>query len=270
MSPRDAGGARRRPAWPLRRRGPGIALDLGSARTRVWTTGRGDILDVPTVVGRGAGTGHPVRRGTIVDSEGVARLLSRLVAERVPRNARPVVVFTTPVLSDPGHQAAAADALRALRPRTVLAIDGVKAIALAAGADLSRPLLVVDLGAHLTEVALLADGAVAVARRSATPADGTAGARPTERAAGIAALITGMFSDDPRPQMVDALDRGLLLAGGGALRPKLAHLLCARLRVPVQAVPQPQTAAVRGAARALDAARRHPGLGTPVDTPPPA
>ncbi|MCF2434966.1 hypothetical protein LV779_11085 [Streptomyces thinghirensis] len=42
-----------------------------------------------------------------------------------------------------------------LRPRGVLTVPSARAVALAAGADLSRPLLVIDIGAHLTEVVLL-------------------------------------------------------------------------------------------------------------------
>ncbi|CAM5652356.1 hypothetical protein STENM223S_08038 [Streptomyces tendae] len=49
---------RHRP-WPLCRRCGGVALDLGSARTRAWVAGRGMILDVPTVTFPGAGAVTP-------------------------------------------------------------------------------------------------------------------------------------------------------------------------------------------------------------------
>lgn len=37
--------SRHRP-WPLCRQCSGVALDMGSARTRAWVAGRGMILDV--------------------------------------------------------------------------------------------------------------------------------------------------------------------------------------------------------------------------------
>ncbi|GGY94811.1 hypothetical protein GCM10010365_11980 [Streptomyces poonensis] len=66
---------RHRP-WPLCRQCCGLALDMGSARTRAWIAGRGMILDVPTVTFPGAL--HPIQRGAIVDIPGTARLLDRL------------------------------------------------------------------------------------------------------------------------------------------------------------------------------------------------
>lgn len=39
--------------WPMCRLCPGIALDLGSSRTRAWVPGPGIILDVPTVTVEG-------------------------------------------------------------------------------------------------------------------------------------------------------------------------------------------------------------------------
>lgn len=258
--------ARREPAWRALRRSSGLALDLGSARTRVWTRAH-TILDAPTVSfgpADDAGVVRPVERGAIVDSDGAARLLTRLLAPRVPRYARPVIVCTTPVLGGAEHRAELAAVLAGLRPRSVLAIDTVRALALAAGADLSRPLLVVDLGAQLTEVALLCDGTVSAARR----VEHGTGDLPTLTARRLAdrvtEAVTGLVREDFRPEFVDALARGPLLGGGGALRPELVHRLARQLNTSVRPVPRPHTAAVRGAAAALDSARRHPVLATPV------
>ncbi len=46
-------------------------------------------------------------------------------------------------------------------------MPSARGIALAAGADLTRPVLVVDIGAHLTVVVLLGDGDVTDTRRTA-------------------------------------------------------------------------------------------------------
>ncbi|NJP70062.1 rod shape-determining protein [Streptomyces sp. C1-2] len=276
--------ARRGTAWRALR-SPGIALDVGSARTRIWTRGgpgAHTVLDVPTVsFGPAGDTGvlRPVARGAVVDPEGAARLLTRLLAPRVPRYARPVIVCATPVPGGPEHRAALAAALAGLRPRTVLAIDAVRALALAAGADLSRPLLVVDLGAQLTEVALLHDGVVTAARRieRGTADLGTADLGTADLGAGddggltagrlaarVGEAVADLLRDEPGHRAAEALGRGPLLGGGGALRAELVYRLARQLDTSVHPVPRPHTAAVRGAGEALLSARRHPALAAPV------
>ncbi|MFD8853284.1 hypothetical protein ACFV1Q_32300, partial [Streptomyces sp. NPDC059604] len=51
----------------------GLAIDLGSSRTRAWMPGHGVITDARSDFGTGAGHGHPVRRGRIVDFESGGR-----------------------------------------------------------------------------------------------------------------------------------------------------------------------------------------------------
>lgn len=250
----------RRAAGPVRGPHPGLAVELGSARTRVWAPGGGAVLDVPTVVFPGTGVAsYPVRRGAVVDPEGAGRLLRRLLGPRLPRGARPLIVLTTPVLGGADHRAAALSALGALRPRRVLTVPAARAAALGAAADLTGPLLVVDVGAHLTEVGLLADGAVADAYHTLL-GTGDLGAATTHddlvRAA--AGMVTDLFRADRTPLSAEALRRGVLLTGGGALRPGIARGLAARLRAPVRVAPSPHTAAVRGAATVLAVPRGGP------------
>ncbi|MFF0746865.1 rod shape-determining protein [Streptomyces sp. NPDC004111] len=237
---------------PLCRRCRGLALDLGSARTRAWIADRPMILDVPTVTFPGAGALYPIQRGTIVDVPGTARMLDRLLGRRLPRFARPLVVITTPVLDGHAFRERARAAVEVLRPRAVLTVPAARAVALAADADLARPLLVVDIGAHLTEVVLLADGDVHDARRTAlgtTDLDGPEAAEVIGEA--VATMITSMLRQDRTSLTADALARGALLAGGGALRPELTHRLVGMLHAPLRPVPAPHTAAVRGAAKFL-------------------
>ncbi len=243
--------------WPLCRQCCGLALDMGSARTRAWVAGRGMILDVPTVTFPGAL--HPIQRGTIVDVPGTARMLDRLLGHRLPRLTRPLVVVTTPVLDGPTYRERARTAVEVLRPRGVLTVPTARAVAIAANADLARPLLVVDIGAHLTEVVLLADGAVFDARRTALgTTDLTCAATSTELSEAIGLMITSMLRQDRTSLTADALSRGALLAGGGALRPDLTWRLAGSLHAPLRAVPAPHTAAIRGAARILQSAHSHP------------
>ncbi|MEW2048808.1 hypothetical protein [Streptomyces sp. NPDC005476] len=253
-------------SWPWCGQCSGIALDLGSARTRAWMSGRRRILDVPTVTFPGDGANYPVQRGAIVDIPGTARMLGRLLGHRLPRPGRPLLILTTPALGGTAYRAAARAAVEILRPRTVLTVPAARAVAVAEDADLARPLLVVDIGAHLTEVTLLVDGAVTDARHTALgTGDLDSLAPPTRITEAVAAMVTAMLEQDHTRRTRDALRRGALLAGGGALRPDIVHRLTDRLDAPVRPVPAPHTAAVRGAASLLRAAHTHPSTTAVTD-----
>lgn len=237
----------RRAVWTPR---PGIALDLGSTRTRAYVPGRGVVLDVPTVTF--PGTVYPVQRGTIIDPAGTARMLHRLLHRHTSRFARPLFVVTTPVLGGVIYREAARAALRSLRPYAVHTVPTARAIALGAGADTSRPLLVADLGAHLTEVFVLGGGAVTDARRTPLGTSDLGEATTTEGLVdAVASMVTGILRQDRTPTALDALRRGLLLAGGGALHPDVPRLLGERLGTAVLTAPAPHAVAVRGAASLL-------------------
>ncbi|MFF7380973.1 rod shape-determining protein [Streptomyces massasporeus] len=258
-APDLAGHAARHRPWPLCRRCCGIALDMGSARTRVWLAGKGTVVDVPTVTFPGTGAIHPVQRGTIIDTPGCSRMLERLLGHRLPRFTRPVVIVTTPVLDGVAYRTRARAAVEVLRPRSVLTVPSARSIALAAEADVSRPLLVVDIGAHLTEVVLLCDGAVTDAHRTAVgTSDLDETTTPEQLVEAVVAMLTAIRRQDRTSLTAVALRRGLLVAGGGALRPDITQPLTARLKAPLRIVPAPHTAAVRGAARFLQAAHGHP------------
>jgi len=262
-SPHGPVAARHR-SWPWCRQCTGIALDLGSARTRAWTSGRRMILDVPTVTFPGTGALYPIQRGAIVDTPGTARMLDRLLSHRLPRFGRPLLILTTPVLGGVAYRAEARTAVDVLRPRTVLTVPTARAVAMAADADLAHPLIVVDIGAHLTEVTLLTDGAVTDARHTALgTSDLDSLTPPAQITDAVVAMLTAMLDQDHTSQTLDALQRGALLAGGGALRPDITYGLARRLRTPVQPVPSPHTAAVRGAATLLQAAHTHPSTTQP-------
>ncbi|MFE6619760.1 rod shape-determining protein [Streptomyces sp. NPDC057740] len=257
------GVGRHRP-WPACRRCCGIALDMGGARTRAWIAGKGVVVDVPTVAFPGAGAVYPVRRGTIVDAEGCARMLERLLAPRVPRLTRPLVIVTTPVLDGVAYRAGARAAVAVLEPCGVLTVPGARAVAVAAGADLSRPLLVVDIGAQLTEAVLLSDGAVTDAHHAAVGTNDLDTPGSAEQLVDVVgAMLAEMLRQDRTSLTVDALHHGILLAGGGALRPEITYRLTGRLHAPLRVVPAPHTAAVRGAARLLQSAQVHPSTCAP-------
>ncbi|TCO19656.1 rod shape-determining protein MreB [Kribbella steppae] len=249
-------GTRRRYGGPSSR--SCLALDLGSARTRAWMPNLGLVLDAPTITP--TEVGYPVHRGSIVDVAGATRMLDRLVNSRSTPGYRPaLVVMTIPVLSAEADRSAALTAVEILQPRTVLTIESVKAAALGAGADFVRPLLVVDLGADLTEVAVLSNGSLVQARRAPLGiSDFGSSITVDDLVASIGEMVTDLLREDCGPQVVDALDRGPLLVGGGAMRPAITYRIAKRLSTPIQTAPAPQTVAVRGACGAVLAADRHP------------
>ncbi|MFD7615184.1 hypothetical protein [Streptomyces sp. NPDC059828] len=253
--------------WPLDRQCSGIALDLGSARTRAWISGRRSVLDVPTVTFPGDGAIRPIQRGTIVDTPGTARMLDRLLGHRLPRFGRRLIVLTAPALGGVAFRAQARTAVEVLRPHTVLTVPSARAVAMAVAADLTRPLLVVDIGAHVTEVTLLTDGAVTDARHTALgTSDLDSLTPPAQIIDAVVAMVTTMLEQDHTFHMLDALQQGPLLAGGGALRPDITYALARQLHAPAEPVPAPHTAAVRGAAKLLRVAHTHPSITGITDT----
>ncbi|MDX2600145.1 rod shape-determining protein [Streptomyces caniscabiei] len=247
----------------------GLALDLGSARTRAWTSGRGGVVDVPSAPRRDAEATHPagpgtsVGPGTRVGPPGSAGTLRQLLGPDLPRSTRPLIIVTAPVLDGLAHRTRARAAVDVLRPLGVLTVSSARSIAVAADADLAGPLLVVDIGAQFTEVVLLCEGAVADARRATLgigigTGDPEGTAAPGRIAEAVSSMLTAMLREDHTSLTVDALHRGVLLAGGGALHPEIPRHLTGPLPTPPKVVPSPHTAAVRGAATLLRSAHTHP------------
>ncbi|MET7341131.1 rod shape-determining protein [Streptomyces sp. NPDC005547] len=236
----------------------GLALDLGSSRTRVWVPGRGVVTDTADEHGE-YGRGRPVRRGRIVDPDSCGRMLAR-IADRALGDHREdaVIVLSHPVLVGPGHRDAARDLLRALGARDVIALDSARAAAVCAGPGDGGPLLVVDVGAELTEATLLVDGMVRDARLAeAGLGDLGPGEPPTVVVRAVLDMVMAMWRQDRHGALLGALRRGPLLVGGGALRPDVTNRIAVRLGVPVRLTDDPVTTVVRGAGLVLGSVLRH-------------
>ncbi|MFE0648700.1 rod shape-determining protein MreC [Streptomyces sp. NPDC059534] len=230
----------------------GIALDIGSSRTRAWAPGAGVFADVPS---------GPVRRGHTTDSASQLRLLRRLTAS-APGDGEhdTVVMLTHPVLAGPEEREAARRMMDGLGPVRVIAVDSARAAAAYSAPPGGGPLLVVDLGARLTEVTLVVDGLVEDARLAEVGVDDVPepGRVPDTIAGTTADMVSDMWRHDSTGAVRGALRRGVLVTGGGALRldvtGHLAHLLRARLRL----ANDPATSVVRGAGLMLTSVLRHP------------
>ncbi|WP_432087797.1 rod shape-determining protein [Streptomyces sp. bgisy095] len=230
----------------------GIALDIGSSRTRAWAPGAGVFADVPS---------GPVLRGRVTDPDSQLRLLRSLTA-RAPGGDGDdtVVMLTHPVLAGPKEREAVKRVVDGLGAVRVFAVDSARAAAAHAAPPGDGPLLVVDLGAQLTEVTLVADGLVVDARLAEVGLDDLpeSGSAPDSVAGTAADLVSDLWRRDRTGAVRGALRRGVLVTGGGALRldvtGRLAHLLRARLRL----ANDPSTSVVRGAGLMLASALRHP------------
>ncbi|WSV59775.1 rod shape-determining protein [Streptomyces sp. NBC_01013] len=202
---------------------------------------------------------RPVRRGRIVDTDSCARLLGRIADAALGADrSDTVIVLSHPVLAGSGHRAAARDLLTALGPSSVIVLDSARAAAACAGPQDSGPVLVIDIGAELTETTLLVDGRVRDARLAET---GTSDLEPGEAPTGVVRavldMVMSMWHQDRHGAMLGALRRGPLLAGGGALRPDITNRIALRLGAPVRLSDDPATTVVRGAGLILSSVLRH-------------
>ncbi|WP_432121239.1 rod shape-determining protein [Streptomyces sp. S1] len=230
----------------------GIALDIGSSRTRAWAPGAGVFADVPS---------GPVRRGRVTDADTQLRLLRRLTAAAPGGDGHDTVVMLThPVLAGREEREAVKRVVDGLGAVRVFAVDSARAAAAYAAPPGDGPLLVVDLGAQLTEVTLVVDGLVVDARLAEVGLDDLpeSGSTPDSVAGTAADLVSDLWRRDRTGAVRGALRRGVLVTGGGALRldvtGRLAHALRARLRL----ANDPSTSVVRGAGLMLASALRHP------------
>ncbi|MGC5022462.1 cell shape-determining protein MreB [Micromonospora sp. DT47] len=234
-----------------------IAVDLGSAQLRIWLRARG-MLSAPV----GSGSRTPVmRRGRIVDGPACVAELARLLHDHrteVPAGA--LVVACRPVLATTADQDAMRCVLTAvLAPARLLFVDTIRAGAIGAGAA-AGTLLLADIGAQLSEVAVLQDGRVVAARRAELGTrDLNHGATPAMLADTVTRLVRELRRPPAvRPLVAAALARGMVVVGDGATRPDLTARLVAALGAPVHRAAAPRTAALTGASLAAVAASQHP------------
>ncbi|WP_204301397.1 rod shape-determining protein [Actinoplanes campanulatus] len=236
-----------------------VAVDLGSGTAGLWATHRG-------VISRPTGDAHTgrglVHRGRITDVDGCATLLTRLL-QHYPQPVADVdvVVACRPTLSTDTEQGLMRQVLHtAFAPRRVLLIDTVRAAAIGSGAT-AGDLLIVDVGAHLTETALLREGHTAAARRADIGTRDLRGTAAAERLADVVARhVDELRTVCSATSLHRATSRGVLLVGGGVSHSYLPPALSAALGSRVHRVATPRTAALNGAALAATAALRHPAL----------
>lgn len=217
-----------------------LALDLGSAHTRIVMRGRGVVLDVPTVVATSTRAGsrelvaigqeaadmmgrapadtqvaRPVRGGVVADFEATERLV-RALLEQVGATGlrRPRVLMCVPSGTSDVERRAVQESARAAGAGVVLLVASPIAAALGAELPIRDPVasMIVDIGAGRTHVAILSLGGIVV--RGSVPVAGDAldaaivewirverGLAIGERAAETLKLRVASLMPDPRLTM---------------------------------------------------------------------
>lgn len=160
---------------------PDMALDLGTANTRLFAAGKGLLADVPTRV-RAVRRGKrrdanspalkgavervksvaPLRGGAVVDVGAAARLLNRLVnrASRFGFFIRPRILVCAPTCLSDRERIALVEATRQAGARAVAVVPEPLAAAVGAGLDVCSlyAQLIIDIGDGVTDIALIREG----------------------------------------------------------------------------------------------------------------
>ncbi|HEY7254289.1 MAG TPA: rod shape-determining protein [Methylomirabilota bacterium] len=158
-----------------------LAVDLGTANTRLYVRGQGVVLDEPSVVavdgsgavqavgnaakemlGRAPGTVQvvrPLRHGVIADFDRTQKMF-RYFINKTRRSwsfVQPRLVIVTPSGITQVERRAVRDAARQAGAREVYLIQASMAAALGAGLPVSKPgaSMIVDIGGGTTEVAVM-------------------------------------------------------------------------------------------------------------------
>ncbi|WP_203789094.1 rod shape-determining protein [Paractinoplanes rishiriensis] len=257
-SPAQPAGQRRTASAPPTTPPAAVAVDLGSSTVGVWAAHRGTITG--PCGDALASTSSLVRRGRVLDVEGCISLLSQLIRryyEPVPAGA--VVAACRPVLASEQDQAVLRHVLEAVfAPTRLVFIDTVRAAAIGCGAA-AGTLLIADLGAQLTEVALLKHGRVVAARRAEIGTRDLARGGTVDLIAEVVARrVADLRGATAGKDLAPAISRGMLLVGDGAVRPDLGVALSTALRLRVQRGASPRAAALNGAGLAAMSLLPHP------------
>lgn len=168
-----------------------LAIDLGTANTLVYATGRGLVVDEPSVVAMAKGpTGvlgkvlavgleakrmvgrtpgnivavRPLKDGVIADFEVTEAMLRYFIAQAMGRRsfAHPRAVVCIPYRITEVEKRAVQESARSAGAREVILVPEPMAAAIGAGLPVQEPIgsMIVDIGGGTTEVAVISIGGV--------------------------------------------------------------------------------------------------------------
>ena len=165
-----------------------IAIDLGTANTLIWLSGKGIIINEPSIIARSTKTGavlavgddakemlgkthegietiRPLRDGVIADFTAVDEMLQGFIRKvNLNRLTRPRMVICVPSGVTEVERRAVRDSGEKQAAREVFLVDEPVAAAIGIGLDISKPVgnIIVDIGGGTTEVAVLSLGGTVV------------------------------------------------------------------------------------------------------------
>ncbi|MSQ02409.1 MAG: rod shape-determining protein [Myxococcales bacterium] len=170
-----------------------LAIDLGTANTLVYATGRGLVVDEPSVVAMAKGPGgilgkvlavgvdakrmvgrtpgnivavRPLKDGVIADFEVTEAMLRHFMMQAMGRRSfgHPRVIVCIPYRITEVEKRAVQESARSAGAREVLLIPEPMAAAIGAGLPVSEPIgsMIVDIGGGTSEVAVITLGGVAI------------------------------------------------------------------------------------------------------------
>lgn len=183
---------------PKRRKLPDLAIDLGTANTRVATKSGQVLLDVPSVVAfealrqvssvtigedakrmlgrapQGTNVVQPIRNGIVSDFH-ATEILLKAILKKLPGKplTRPRLLICTPSEITEAERRAVQESARAAGGREVTLVPRAMASAVGVGLPIQEPVgsMVIDIGAGRTEVAVISLGGMVVRKSMAIAGD---------------------------------------------------------------------------------------------------
>src|SRR5262249_18129894 len=167
-----------------------MAIDLGTANTLVYVSGRGIVVSEPSVVASDVDTGtvhavgadaermigrtpatiaatRPLRHGVIADFDVTEQMLRYFIRKVLDRKmAHPRLIVCAPSGVTEGEKRAVEEASLAAGARRVHLIEEPIAAAIGAGMEIDEPVgrMVVDVGGGTSEMAVISLGGIVVSR----------------------------------------------------------------------------------------------------------
>ena len=276
--------------WKERFRGLDVAVDLGTARTRVFVRGhglvsneasavlfeggmdprfpslRGKVLAVGDDAAHAAASGagelvRPISNGGLADCAASEALLKGLLLKTGAFAAfgrKPRMVFAAPGATGDPEKNAVKEVAHHAGARMVFLIEAPMAAMIGTGENVAdeETRMVLDVGAGIAEAALVRHAGIVHCDSLRL---GTERIRPDDAPEEAAAVLELLLSLAARcaaavpPDQADSLRaNGLWLVGGGALLPGFADAVAKRTGLPVHTSDDPTLSVVRGAGRVLD------------------
>ncbi|MGH0033913.1 MAG: rod shape-determining protein [Myxococcota bacterium] len=137
-----------------------VAIDLGTAATRLHARARNEALWRPSVAWRRNGERAALRGGVIVDPDVAADVLGDLLRRVRRRWRRPRVLACIPTDASGDEREALVEAVRRGGAASVSVVPEPLAAAIGAGRGGEAPCAVVDIGEGVTDCAVIREGRV--------------------------------------------------------------------------------------------------------------